>query len=110
VLTDQFNFTRPKSIDLQLKLLGWREGLQNYYLAIVYLGKMRFIQNPKVLQVIIFFLLLVSGLSIMAKIETEVKLSKTITILHGVESENQMLKTKIIELKKQISESNAEMR
>ena len=71
---------------------------------------MRFIQNPKVLQVIIFFLLLVSGLSIMAKIETEVKLSKTITILHGVESENQMLKTKIIELEKQISESNAEMR
>ena len=46
----------------------------------------------------------------MAKIETEVELSKTITILHGVESENQMLKTKIIELKKQISESNAEMR
>ena len=82
MLTDQFNFTRPKSIDLQLKLLGWREGLQNYYLAIVYL----------------------------AKIETEVKLSKTITILHGVESENQMLKTKIIELEKQISESNAEMR
>ena len=71
---------------------------------------MRFIQNPKVLQVIIFFLLLVSGLSIMAKIETEVELSKTITILHGVESENQMLKTKIIELEKQISESNAEMR
>ena len=71
---------------------------------------MRFIQNPKVLQVIIFFLLLVSGLSIMAKIETEVELSKTITILHGVESENQMLKTKIIELEKQISESNAKMR
>ena len=65
---------------------------------------MRFIQNPKALQVIIFFLLLVSGLSIMAKIETEVKLSKTITILHGVESENQMLKTKIIELSVGFSE------
>ena len=71
---------------------------------------MRFIQNPKVLQVIIFFLLLVSGISVNGKIEAEVRLSKTITILHGVQSENQMLKVKINELEKQIPESNSEIK
>ena len=71
---------------------------------------MQFIQNPKVLQAIIFFLLLVSGISINGKIESEVRLSKTITILHGVQSENQMLKVKINELEKQISESNSEIK
>ncbi len=71
---------------------------------------MRFIQNPKVLQVIIFFLLLVSGISINGKIDAEVRLSKTITILHGVQSENQMLKIKINELEKQIPESNSEIK
>ena len=59
---------------------------------------MRFIQNPKVLQVIIFFLLLVSGISVNGKIDAEVRLSKTITILHGVQSE------------KQIPESNSEIK
>ena len=71
---------------------------------------MRFIQNPKVLQVIIFFLLLVSGISVNGKIDAEVRLSKTITILHGVQSENQMLKVKINELEKQITESNSEIK
>jgi hypothetical protein len=71
---------------------------------------MRFIQNPKVLQVIIFFLLLVSGISVNGKIDAEVRLSKTITILHGVQSENQMLKIKINELEKQIPESNSEIK
>ena len=71
---------------------------------------MRFIQNPKVLQVIIFFLLLVSGISVNGKIDAEVRLSKTITILHGVQSENQMLKVKINELEKQIPESNSEIK
>ena len=64
---------------------------------------MRHIQNPKLLQLIIFLLLLFSGIIIMDKYETEVKLSKTITILDAVQSENEELKTKINELEKQIS-------
>jgi len=68
---------------------------------------MRFIQKPKVLQIIIFFLLMVCGISIMGKIKTEVKLSKTETILHAVQSENKRLKAKISELEKQISKSKA---
>ncbi|MDC0309518.1 hypothetical protein OAL72_02080 [bacterium] len=68
---------------------------------------MRYIQNPKLLQLIIFFLLLVSGISIMDKYGTEVKLSKTITMLHAVQSENEKLKAKINELEKQISKSKA---
>ena len=39
----------------------------------------------------------------MDKYETEVKLSKTITILDVVQSENEELKAKINELEKQIS-------
>ena len=69
---------------------------------------MRFIQNPKFLHIIIFFLLLASGISIMEKYGTEVKLSKTVTMLHAVQSENDKLKAKINELEKQISESKAE--
>jgi len=64
---------------------------------------MRHIQNPKLLQLIIFLLLLLSGIIIMDKYETEVKLSKTITILDVVQSENEELKAKINELEKQIS-------
>ena len=64
---------------------------------------MRHIQNPKLLQLIIFLLLLFSGIIIMDKYETEVKLSKTITILDVVQSENEELKVKINELEKQIS-------
>ena len=64
---------------------------------------MRHIQNPKLLQLIIFLLLLFSGIIIMDKYETEVKLSKTITILDAVQSENEELKAKINELEKQIS-------
>ena len=64
---------------------------------------MRHIQNPKLLQLIIFLLLLFSGIIIMDKYETEVKLSKTITILDAVQLENEELKTKINELEKQIS-------
>ncbi|MAB60435.1 MAG: hypothetical protein CMO46_07825 [Verrucomicrobiales bacterium] len=64
---------------------------------------MRHIQNPKLLQLIIFLLLLFSGIIIMDKYETEVKLSKTITILDVVQSENEELKAKINELEKQIS-------
>ncbi|MDP7010280.1 MAG: hypothetical protein QF685_02785 [Verrucomicrobiota bacterium] len=43
----------------------------------------------------------------MGKIKTEVKLSKTKTILHAVQSENEKLKAKISELEKQISKSKA---
>jgi len=68
---------------------------------------MQFIQKPIALQIIIFFLLMVSGISIMGKIKTEVKLSKTKTILHAVQSENEKLKAKISELEKQISKSKA---
>ena len=64
---------------------------------------MRHIQNPKLLQLIIFLLLLFSGIIIMDKYETEVKLSKTITMLDVVQSENEELKAKINELEKQIS-------
>ncbi len=64
---------------------------------------MRHIQNPKLLQLIIFLLFLFSGIIIMDKYETEVKLSKTITILDAVQSENEELKAKINELEKQIS-------
>ena len=64
---------------------------------------MRHIQNPKLLQLIIFLLLLFSGIIIMDRYETEVKLSKTITILDVVQSENEELKAKINELEKQIS-------
>ena len=64
---------------------------------------MRHIQNPKLLQLIIFLLFLFSGIIIMDKYETEVKLSKTITILDVVQSENEELKAKINELEKQIS-------
>ena len=64
---------------------------------------MRHIQNPKLLQLIIFLLLLFSGIIIMDKYETEVKLSKTITILDVVQSENEELKAMINELEKQIS-------
>ena len=64
---------------------------------------MRHIQNPKLLQLIIFLLLLFSGIIIMDKYETEVKLSKTITILDAVQLENEELKAKINELEKQIS-------
>ena len=61
---------------------------------------MRFLQNTKVLQIIICLLLLVSGLTFMSKIKTEVKLSKILTILHSVQSENEDLKEEISELKK----------
>ena len=61
---------------------------------------MRHIQNPKLLQLIIFLLLLFSGIIIMDKYETEVKLSKTITMLDVVQSENEELKAKISELEK----------
>ena len=44
----------------------------------------------------------------MEKYGTEVKLSKTVTMLHAVQSENDKLKAKINELEKQISESKAE--
>ncbi len=44
----------------------------------------------------------------MEKYGTEVKLSKTVTMLHAVQSENEKLKAKINELEKQISESKAE--
>ena len=64
---------------------------------------MRHIQNPKLLQLIIFLLLLFSGIIIMDKYETEVKLAKTITILDVVQSENEELKAMINELEKQIS-------
>jgi len=50
---------------------------------------------------------MVCGISIMGKIKTEVKLSKTETILHAVQSENKRLKAKISELEKQISKSKA---
>jgi len=70
---------------------------------LIYLIKMRHIQNPKLLQLIIFLLFLFSGIIIMDKYETEVKLSKTITILDAVQSENEELKAKINELEKQIS-------
>ncbi|MBT7880653.1 MAG: hypothetical protein HN738_21460 [Gammaproteobacteria bacterium] len=43
----------------------------------------------------------------MDKYGTEVKLSKTITMLHAVQSENEKLKAKINELEKQISKSKA---
>ena len=61
---------------------------------------MRHIQNPKLLQLIIFLLLLFSGIIIMDKYETEVKLSKTITMLDVVQSENEELKAKISKLEK----------
>ena len=61
---------------------------------------MRHIQNPKLLQLIFFLLLLFSGIIIMDKYETEVKLSKTITMLDVVQSENEELKAKISELEK----------
>ena len=64
---------------------------------------MRHIQNPKLLQLIIFLLFLFSGIVIMDKYETEVKLSKTITILDAVQTENEELKVKVNELEKQIS-------
>lgn len=68
---------------------------------------MRFLQNTKVLQIIICLLLLVSGLTFMSKIKTEVKLSKILTILHSVQSENEDLKEEISELKKNITKSKA---
>ena len=64
---------------------------------------MRHIQNSKLLQLIIFLLFLFSGIIIMDKYQTEVKLSKTITILDAVQSENEELKAKVNELEKQIS-------
>ena len=61
---------------------------------------MRHIQNPKLLQLIIFLLFLFSGIIIMYKYQPEVKLSKTITILDAVQSENEELKAKVNELEK----------
>jgi len=71
---------------------------------------MRHIQNPKLLQLIIFLLFLFSGIIIMDKYETEVKLSKTITILDAVQSENEELKAKINELEKQISNKKSDVK
>ena len=61
---------------------------------------MRHIQNPKLLQLIIFLLFLFSDIIIMDNYQTEVKLSKTITILDAVQSENEELKAKVNELEK----------
>ena len=69
---------------------------------------MRFLKNTKVLQIIICLLLLVSGLTFMSKTKTEVKLSKTLTILNSVQSENEDLKEEISELEKHITKLKAE--
>ena len=69
--------------------------------------KMRFFQNTKVLQIIICLLLLVSGLTFMSKTKTEVKISKTLTILNSVQSENEDLKEEISELEKHITKLKA---
>ena len=68
---------------------------------------MLFFKNTKVLQIIICLLLLISGLTFMSKTKTEVILSKTVTILNSIQSENEVLKKEINELEKHIAKLKA---
>ena len=68
---------------------------------------MLFFKNTKVLQIIICLLLLISGLTFMSKTKTEVILSKTVTILNSIQSENEVLKKEINELEKHITKLKA---
>ena len=68
---------------------------------------MLFFKNNKVLQIITCLLLLVAGLTFMSKTKTEVILSKTVTILHSIQSENKALKKEINELEKHITKLKA---
>ena len=68
---------------------------------------MLFFKNNKVLQIITCLLLLVAGLTFMSKTKTEVILSKTVTILNSIQSENEVLKKEINELEKHIAKLKA---
>ena len=72
------------------------------------MSKICFIQNPKFLHIIIFILLLACGMTFMSKIKTEVRLSKTLTILQACETENEKLKTRIEYLETKIAELKKE--